>query len=258
MTSEEVLKIWAPSSSPWGRWTKAVLFSFMDSPIPQHPQAPITSWPVPFLNDEAFVLNLPGAEGVRLGLALAAVGYRPIPLYNACPHPIGISGSEKKDFNGSTVPVVDVIPTMRALENGADVLRNIALPASAPPAFLLDSDRHNAAVSPDVGWFDNRSIVRTSDLPSADFLRARGIERLVLVQSSERLQTDLKEMLLSWQDAGISLLIQSPSEPWHPSILKVQRPSFLMSLWNRTLLRLRYQPNSSGAFGRIVHGAASS
>ena len=264
MNREEALDVWAPSNSAWSRWTKAVLFSFMHSPIFDGPAAPKIAWMVPLLRDAALVLNLPGPSGVEFGLALAAVGYQPIPLYNACPYGIEEATSEafpsiRDDHHGvtgSAVSVIDVIPIMRALETGTAALKHIALPQSAPPAFLIDSDRHNAAVKPEIGWFDNRSIIRQSDLPSAEFLKARGIVRIVVVQSSRRLQTDLTEVLLPWRDAGLSAFAQAPGEPWHPSMLNLPRPFFLKSVWDRALLRLRYRPTSSGAFGRFVHGSA--
>ena len=59
MNREEALRIWAPSHSPWSRWTKAVLFSFMYSLISDTHAATRVDWTVPLLNDAALVLNLP-------------------------------------------------------------------------------------------------------------------------------------------------------------------------------------------------------
>lgn len=36
--------------------------------------------------DFAVAVDLPGSDGVLLGVALAHVGYRAVPLYNALPH----------------------------------------------------------------------------------------------------------------------------------------------------------------------------
>ena len=47
------------------------------------------SWAPPPAEKAAFVLDLPGAEGVLNGIALAVLGYRPVPLYNAIPLPYG-------------------------------------------------------------------------------------------------------------------------------------------------------------------------
>jgi len=261
---EEALSIWAPAVSPWSRWTKAVLFSFMQSPIPDLPANPTAVSTVPLMEDTALFLNLPGSTGVDHGLRLAAVGYRPIPLYNACPYAPNKFASEDvrstqtvdRREGGMTVAVIDVIPILRALERGTKSLKQITLSASAPPAFLIDSNRNDAAFTPQIGWFDNRSIVRPSDLPSGEFLQAHGINRVVLIQASRRLQTDLQTVLLPWQEAGITILTQAPSEPWQPSVFVVRRPSLVKSLWDRVLLRFRYRPNSSGAFGRFIHGSA--
>jgi len=44
------------------------------------------------------VLDLPGAEAVRVGLELARARYRPVPLYNAVPLPF-------------TAPIIDPLGT---------------------------------------------------------------------------------------------------------------------------------------------------
>jgi hypothetical protein len=264
VTREESLSIWGPAGSPWSRWVKAVLFSFMHDRIPDNSPGSNAQWTVPLLQDTALILNLPGPHGVYQGVAIAAVGYRPIPLYNACPYAI-------EDLESDPIPsiltalrparinspaVIDVIPIMRALETETGALRIISLPALAPPAFLVDADRHNAAVNPTVGWFDNRSIIRQSDLPTAEFLRAHGIRQVVLVQSSQRLQADMQSVLLPWQDAGLSILRQTPGELWSPTVYRVSPPSFLKNLWNQVLFPFRYRLNGSDAFGGFVHGSA--
>src|SRR5262249_25610457 len=52
--------------------------------------------------------------------------------------------------------------------------------------------------------FDNRSISFTTDFPSANFLAAHGIARVMLVQkSSAEPQPDLAHSLRRWQDGGV-------------------------------------------------------
>lgn len=41
------------------------------------------------------------------------------------------------------------------------------------------------------GWFDNRSFVASSDFPSADYFRRHGISKVILVQPTSRINTDL-------------------------------------------------------------------
>src|SRR5207302_455246 len=53
------------------------------------------------------ILDLPAAEAVHVGLALAGRGYRPVPLYNGCTGP-----SE----------ILDQGPILRALRDGAAYL----------------------------------------------------------------------------------------------------------------------------------------
>ena len=67
------------------------------------PELPVNlSWSPAIDEKVAVVLDLPGAEGVRVGLELAARGYRPVPLYNAVPLPFTarVSGSLERG-NGS-------------------------------------------------------------------------------------------------------------------------------------------------------------
>lgn len=254
MNREEALAIWAPDNSPWSHWTKPVLFAFMSDPISDVPPTPRAEWNVPLLKDAALLVELPGEKGVETGIALAQSGYRPIPLYNACPYEADSAGLST---SSSAPSVIDVVPILRALERETRGLRAIAIPDSAPPAFLLDANRKNATFSPQIGWFDNRSILRESDLPTADYLKANGITQVILIWSNQKLQTDLRAVLLSWQDAGIAIAEQASQVPWSPSNFSVPRPSALKVWWNKLLLRFGYRLNSSGSFGRFVHSSGS-
>src|SRR5262245_6521195 len=130
MTKEELFEIWAPPNSRWSPWVKPVLFACMDT----EPQLPAPTAKViipeqvlpttavyhfdttqvpPIERNVALVLDLPGAEGVRAGLALASQGYRPVPLYNAVPGPIpSIVGSIG---TGGSIALVDVTQILTAL-----------------------------------------------------------------------------------------------------------------------------------------------
>ena len=263
MNREEALAIWARDGSPWSPWTKAVLFSFMSDQMSDISPSPSAVWKVPLLQDAALIVELAGARGVEVGISLAYSGYRPIPLYNACPY--GSDASETNEFLSvseapsatvmSAPSVIDVVPIMRAIANETSTLKAITLPLSAPPAFLLDANRHNAAFSPDVGWFDNRSIVRQSDLPSATVLKEKGIQRVIVIQANHGLQSDLHAVLLSFQEAGMTISKQAPLGPWDPANYTVPRLSLLKVWWNKLLARFGYRLNSSGSFGRFVHGS---
>jgi hypothetical protein len=83
----------------------------------------------------ALVLDLPGEEGVWVGLALVGRGYRPVPLYNALPLPFGVASIDP--VSQRSVAVVNVLPILSALRQGAEQLANTDIACDAPPAFYL-------------------------------------------------------------------------------------------------------------------------
>ena len=82
MTKEQIFAIWAPETALWSPWVKPVLFSHLDVTMPEmtipQPACGVSGAP-PTAERAALVLDLPGAEGVFAGLALAARGYQPVP-----------------------------------------------------------------------------------------------------------------------------------------------------------------------------------
>ena len=50
------------------------------------PETTRRKWDIPQSNATAVIVDAPGEDGVELGLALCDGGYRPIPVYNACPY----------------------------------------------------------------------------------------------------------------------------------------------------------------------------
>src|SRR5947209_11848860 len=90
ITKEIIYETWAPSAGLWSPWAKPVLFACMH--IEPAPSAALEVPTVPeWLPDASqravLVLDLPGDEGVKFGLAAAQAGYQPVPLYNAVPGP---------------------------------------------------------------------------------------------------------------------------------------------------------------------------
>ncbi len=247
MNREEALSIWAPTASPWSRWTKAVLFGFMPEEIPDMTSSAGDSWRVRSDPGTALLVELAGASGVEFGAVLARSGYRPVPLYNACPFPINVFSVP--NFSS----VVDVVPIMRALERGTNTLKSLALPPSAPPAFLLDASRRRSASRPEAGWYDNRSIVRESDVPTAKFLKEHGIRQVTVVQAEPDLQSDLCHVLLAWQEGGLMISRQVLAEPWNPQVFTVTKPSVLRVWWDKLWLRIVYPLNDRGSFGEFVY-----
>ena len=85
MIGKEIYKIYAPSNVKWVEWVRPVPFVAIDI----YDRKPMKNW----TNRKAFFLDryeenvaifvdLPGGESVELGIDLACIGYRPIPLFN--------------------------------------------------------------------------------------------------------------------------------------------------------------------------------
>lgn len=284
MTREEVLQVWAPSGGAWSLWVRPVLFAQMPegdsesesghqagpAPVPSdavwglravvstpataaymaargpHPpestpplrsDAPLDTWPPPPDRSTLLVLDLPGAEAVHLGLALARHGYRPVPLYNGC------TGSHEAVEQGYI---------QRALREGAGYLRALALPADAPPAFLLDCLRQAPMRPLRPGTFDNRWWVYPEDFPSAELLRERGYRQVVLVQRGRQPQDDLRLVLSYWQEAGLAIATKDPLDAAPPRALVMTRPNWARRLWERVLRSLGIRRGSPGGFGYTI------
>lgn len=245
ITPELLFEIWAPDSSPWAAWAKPVAFAHLD-PI-QVSRAPSSSpqamdVAIPDLASQqprpAIVVDRAGPASVWTGLALARHGWRPVPLFNACP-------TEKRQR-----VAVDVGATLDAIVAATAPLEDLALPIDAPPAFLLDSQRMSGFAGP--GEYDNRWSVFPEDFPSANALRAGGIERVCLIHAEQQApRTDLRHVLRRWADQGIAIEHWCPQMP-RPEPLDVPVPSHFGSVLHRLLVMLRLRPNSAGGFGSTV------
>jgi hypothetical protein len=249
MNKEQVYSIWAPDESPWSRWAKPVLFAHLDSSeISATEDAGDVSWAPPPGGDVALVLDLPGAEGVLAGVALAGRGYRPVPLYNAVPLPSGESFINP--INDKPLAAVNVRPILVALKEGSEKLGSLSLPSNAPPAFLLDANRRGGERKMERGEFDNRSLSFATDFPSANYLASHGIQRVLLIQKSAiDPQPDLAHSLRRWQDGGLRLERLRLDPYSKPESFEVPRPSWYGAVFQRLLARLRLRRASGGGFG---------
>jgi hypothetical protein len=98
--------------------------------------------------------------------------------------------------------------------------------------------------------FDNRSICFTTDLPSANFLAAQGIQRVLLVQKgSLEPQPDLARALRRWQDGGIALERIRFDFPARPEPFEVARPSWYGAMFQRALAAFGLRRAPEGGFG---------
>ena len=237
MLNEDAYAAWAPDESPWSVWAKPVLFAnLVPSPggaagidaelLGRFPAAD---------GRTALVVDLPGARGTMTGIALAARGYRPVPLYNAT------SGGNQ---------LVDVTSIAQALARGAEGLRSVSLPADAPPAFLLDADRMKGDPRP--LRFDNRWMVFPQDFPSAAFLVSRGIERVTVIQEGDAPAEDLAHVLLRWQKAGIAIAHAAPGSPEDERPIVVKPPSRFRRAWYRAVAIMGLKRNNVGGFGALI------
>jgi hypothetical protein len=249
MTRDEIFEIWAPPGAPWSGWVKPAPFAHLprEQPANVDPVAPTQfPWIPPPAGNSAIVVELPGALSVNYGLALAAIGYCPVPLFNAIPPP-----------TPDGIAVVNVAPTLTALQNGAEIRRSAHLPADAPPAFLTDFDRQATHNPPLPGTFDNRSVVFVTDFPSAARLTGYGITSALLVrESASGLGDDLRLALQMWQKEGITLTAKWLSESNGPVPLRLPRPSWLAGLRHRLRVFFGFRRNPSGEFGEFIPHAA--
>lgn len=251
MTKEEIFAIWAPEDSAWSRWAKPVLFAYVDSALSNNPMtetAGDVTWAPPASDNVALVLDLPCQQGALTGVALAASGYRPVPLYNALPSPYG-----KPPLNplaGCDMIAVNVLPILSALRFGAEELSKLKIPAGAPPVFLLDCNRAGTGRRLQPHEFDNRSISFTTDFPSANFMAFHGIQRAILVQGNREVpHSDVAHTLRRWQDAGIVLERKRLDFPGPPEIFEVAKPSWYGAMFQRALASVGLRRAWTGGFG---------
>jgi hypothetical protein len=236
MEPKEVHRIWAPSEGTWSLWVRPVLFAQM----PQYLAASDVSWAPAADGKTLLVLELAGATSVHWGLALAGIGYRPIPLFNACTGPNALVVQE---------------PIQNALYDGAAYLQTLALAADAPPAFLLDQFRQTAMRPIRPGAYDNRWRVFPEDFPSAEVLLSKGFTDVILVRSETGpIQGDLALVMWSWQKAGLVILQKNLEDRSRPRPLSAPRPSWLSRLWQKCQVGQRSPPEGFGHVIPASHG----
>ena len=185
--------------------------------------------------DRVIIVDLPGAEAVAVGAALALRGWRPVPVFNGCDGPS---------------PLVEVAWAGWALPAAGARIAAARIPDDAPPAFLLDARRLGRGTWTAPGRFDNRWQVLPQDLPSGNRLAAAGHRRAMLVAGGAVLQDDLAHVLHRWQEAGVSLEAVTGEGGVEP--LRVARPRGFGAIgyWLGVVMGLRR--NASGGFGGVI------
>jgi hypothetical protein len=141
-------------------------------------------WP----HDTALVIDAPGPRAVALAAALAD-RFAPVFTFGNWPHPLGVVPAHQ-----TLAATLYYLPAFQA----AQQLR----PADAPPLFVLDANRLAPYRNADAE-FDNRYFV---SLPSADSLRALGIQHVLYVSADGQQELDdLNEQLVGLQGAGFDV-----------------------------------------------------
>lgn len=260
MTGRDLFEIWAPDHAVWSQWVSPALFAQIDwvkrsTPIEEH--RPEGHWHERTVRpDAAVVIDLPGAESIRLAFALAQVGYRPVPIINASPGPAALhlnSLVPSPNAVSSAVVALDMTALLGEICRGPEYLQKLTLAHDAPPAFILDSLRLKGTNPLRDDIFDNRWMVFPQDFPSAKFLGERKISRVILVQGGRtQPQEDLSHVLLRWQEAGIEILAKSSGDATVPRKIFVSRPSRFRASWYRALAIMGLRRSSVGGFGSFI------
>ena len=195
MRGKEIYKIYAPNGAKWIDWVRPVPFVAIDT-YNRKPIANFLDREAMFLKeyqkDTAIFIDLPGKESIELGIGLAHMGYRPIPVFN---------GTYEQQGSQATTNTYLI---ESCLINGSQKLKNIKLKNDANPAFLLDSHRTNRYRAKE-SIFDNSWDLYKQDIPSAEYFKQNGITRIIVVGSA--LQPDLKKIFLKFQERGMDIYI---------------------------------------------------
>lgn len=195
MRGKEIYKIYAPNGAKWIDWVRPVPFVAIDT-YNRKPIANFLDRKAMFLKkyqqDTAIFIDLPGKESIELGIGLAHIGYRPIPVFN---------GTDEQQSSQATTNTYLI---ESYLINGSQKLKNIELKNDANPVFLLDSHRTNRYRAKE-SIFDNSWDLYKQDIPSAEYFKQNGITKIIVV--GETIQRDLKKIFLKFQEKGIDIYI---------------------------------------------------
>ena len=195
MKGKEIYKIYAPNGAKWIDWVRPVPFVAIDT-YNRKPIANFLDRKAMFLKkyqqDTAIFIDLPGKESIELGIGLAHMGYRPIPVFN---------GTDEQQGSQATTNTYLI---ESYLINGSQKLKNIELKNDANPVFLLDSHRTNRYRAKE-SIFDNSWDLYKQDIPSAEYFKQNGITKIIVV--GETIQRDLKKIFLKFQEKEIDIYI---------------------------------------------------
>ena len=226
-----VYKIWAPDNALWTEWAKPVLFASSSQWKDFQLEIPEINWLTSAQPGTMVIVDLPGKTGVEESLALARLGFRPVPLYNGV-------------YNEKYSMLVSVKDVVDALYRGADVLETLNVRPDAPPVFMLDSNRMDGGKEP--GKYDNRWSVFPQDMPSAAFLSERRIDKVIVRSDSDKVRDDLLHILRRYQEQNIKMLHSVGDQV---TDMTVPKPSRFKGMFYRFKVILGLTRNAAGGFG---------
>lgn len=210
MIGKEIYKIWAPFGAKWTDWIRPVPFTQLNNVKSEeyfNNYIPKINYIEDSKADIGIIIDLPSYESVNEGIALAKLGFRPIPIYN------GTNGQ------AGAIATVDNTALELSLIWGAVQLKNIVLDDNGPPAFLLDSNRTNRfKMSEKV--YDNSWDVCSQDMPTAKFLLNNGIKQIIL--RSNIIRKDIAKILYGYQKEGLTIFHTDGYVA--PKVIKIKKP----------------------------------
>ena len=210
MKAKEVYKVWYEKGGIWKGWIRPVPFVGINTPQEIREVIDYHLPQILYIDQmdvhTAIVIDNEGIDSIKEGLALAELGYLPIPIFNG------------------TNPNINCQSTTdnRKIESlliwGALKLKDISLSVNHPPVFLLDSHRLNR-YKMNRGIFDNSWDVYPQDLPSYHYLKKNKITKIIV--RSNHLNRDLKKILYSYQIHHIDILFTTGYEK--PKKIKIKK-----------------------------------
>lgn len=212
MKNRDVYKIWAPAGAKWVDWVRPVPFVELGEYSKQYEFSNFNVSKIFYLdkveNDTALIIDLPGYDSIEDGIALAKMGFRPIPVFNGT--------NEQKN----SVATTDNHAVEFGLIYGANELKNINISKDAMPAFLLDTNRLNRHKM-SISVFDNSWDIYDQDMPSAEYFLKNGINKMIV--RSKKIEKDLSKILYKYQQKGITILHTQGFEKAEK--VKIKKPS---------------------------------
>lgn len=212
MNRKEIFDVWAPFGKKWTDWVKPVPFIGLDDDKTYRELIDYTIPNIEYLtdslNDAAIILDIDTVNSVKEGIALAKLGYRPIPVFN---------GTNPSGYAFSNVDNLVVEPM---LIWGAEQLKNIEISDDALPVFLLDSNRLNR-YKEDRGVFDNSWDLYHQDIPSFNWFKKNNVSKII-VRGNKKLNIDLQRIFYKFQKNDIEIYFTNGYEA--PKIINVKKP----------------------------------